>query len=66
MSASASSSLQRGWYARVRWIKAVSPCPSFPEVFFGVEGYLGICTGALAYALKEGLSRIDVFMGRLG
>lgn len=37
-----------------------------PGAFFGVEGYLRICTGVPADALEKGLSRVDAFMGRLG
>lgn len=37
-----------------------------PEAFFGVEGYLRICTGMPADALVERSSRLDAFMGRLG
>jgi hypothetical protein len=37
-----------------------------PVAFFGVEGYLRICAGVPADALREGLSRVDAFMGRLG
>ncbi len=37
-----------------------------PGAFFGVEGYLRICTGVSVDALKEGLSRVEGFMGWLG
>jgi len=37
-----------------------------PGAFFGVEGYLMICTGVPADALNGGLGRLDAFTGRLG
>ena len=37
-----------------------------PGAYFGVEDHLRICTGGSTDALKEGLSRVDAFMGRMG
>jgi aspartate/methionine/tyrosine aminotransferase len=37
-----------------------------PGAFFGVEGYLRICTGVPVETLKEGMGRIESFIGRLG
>jgi aspartate/methionine/tyrosine aminotransferase len=37
-----------------------------PGAFFGVEGHLRICMGVPADTLREGLGRVDAFMGRLG
>ena len=37
-----------------------------PGAFFGVEGYLRICTGVPADVLEKGLRRVNVFMGRQG
>ena len=37
-----------------------------PGAFFGVENHIRICTGVPVDILREGLRRVDAFMGRLG